>query len=225
MTDTEQKVLHPAKFSDAILERLDMLVPDGLYLDPFAGTGRVHELERAGRRTVGIEIEPEWAACNPRTYCGDSLYLDTIFDPETFDGIITSPCYGNRFADHHNAKDSSKRRSYTHDLRTMTKDENRKLHKHNAGTLHFGREYQIFHESAYVQWTHVLKPGGMVYLNVSDFIRAGKRVPAVAWHAGTLRKIGFEILGREKILTPRMRHGENHAARVDHEWILIGRME
>ena len=57
----EVKVKHPATFSKAILERLDELVPNGVWLDPFAGTGKIEQLDRPGRGFVGIELEPEWA--------------------------------------------------------------------------------------------------------------------------------------------------------------------
>ena len=58
-------VRHPAKFSAAILDRLAELVPPGSrVIDPFAGTGKVHTLADllTGTTTVGVEIEPEWAA-------------------------------------------------------------------------------------------------------------------------------------------------------------------
>jgi len=110
---------HPAKFSDRILERLaDLLATRGdepdqpLVLDPFAGTGKVHQLD--GIRSVGVEIEPEWATMHPNTVVGNTLYLP--FRTGAFAGMITSPTYGNRHADHHNAKDPSFRHSYTHTL-------------------------------------------------------------------------------------------------------------
>ena len=91
---------HPARFNDRILEAADQLLGPrlGWILDPFAGTGRVHELRRSGRFTIGVEIEPEWAAMHPRTIVGSALALP--FGAETFDAIVTSPTYGNRMADH-----------------------------------------------------------------------------------------------------------------------------
>ena len=77
MTDAPS---HPAKFSDEILAeigrtlvRLDV-APRAWIVDPFAGVGRVHELAWP---TFGIEIEPEWAATNKRTWCGDSTKPET----------------------------------------------------------------------------------------------------------------------------------------------------
>jgi hypothetical protein len=56
------RITHPARYSpeilDVIAEELDG-VP-GPVLDPFAGTGRIHDLGRGD--TFGVEIEAEWNA-------------------------------------------------------------------------------------------------------------------------------------------------------------------
>ena len=92
---------HPAKFSKPILEKLESLtlgLPDGArVLDPFAGVGGIHSLSRF--ETVGVELEPEWAKAHDRTLVGDSRYLETMFDFEMFDAIITSPGYASRMSD------------------------------------------------------------------------------------------------------------------------------
>jgi hypothetical protein len=54
---------HPARFSDALLPvvanaPVERLAADRrVVLDPFAGTGRIHELRAQGFETVGVEIE------------------------------------------------------------------------------------------------------------------------------------------------------------------------
>lgn len=46
------------------------------------------------------------------TVIGDATRLP--FDNRMFDAVITSPTYGNRMADHHDAQDGSKRITYRH---------------------------------------------------------------------------------------------------------------
>lgn len=98
---------HPAKFSPGVLNavRLALLGERRLdVLDPFAGVGRIHELHvEQGHNTVGVELQPEWAAAHPRTVVGDATRLP--FPGGSFDVIATSPCYGNRMADHHDAQE------------------------------------------------------------------------------------------------------------------------
>lgn len=107
---------HPAKFSEEILQVLDQLLAkyevEGLVLDPFAGVGRVHELRNERIQTVGVEIEPEWARWHPDTICDDARNVPKLFKPGEVSAIVTSPTYGNRMADHHEAMDGSRRHTY-----------------------------------------------------------------------------------------------------------------
>lgn len=103
---------HPAKFSRKILDVFrEMLSAERdrvghlRVLDPFAGCGGVHELAEERVETFGYEIQPEWAAAHADTICGNVLELGSVFPAGTFDAVATSPSYGNRLADHHEAKD------------------------------------------------------------------------------------------------------------------------
>lgn len=210
-----------------------------LVYDPFAGVGRVHRLavERGGDRivqTVGSEIQASWASLHDRTIHADSLRLmrrwadhrhlvvevaDLIgVDPlrvfDGFDVVATSPCYGNRFADKHDAQDGSTRRSYAHDLRAMGDD----LAPDSAGGLAWGPAYWQFHAEAYRLIRGVLRPpsdadpsGGLLLLNVSDFVKAKAIVPAALWHRGAAHGAGFIEIGERPrfVETPRMTYGEN----------------
>ena len=100
--------------------------------------------------TVGVELEPEWADLHPDTFVGNALALK--FDDADFDAVVTSPTYGNRLADHHNAKDGSVRRSYTHDL-------GRQLQEDNSGAMHWGPKYRDFHRKAWIEAKRVIRPG------------------------------------------------------------------
>jgi tRNA G10 N-methylase Trm11 len=132
---------HPARFTPSIMEMFTELADrhhlhDARVLDPFAGTGRVNDL---GLDSVGVEIEPEWAGMSPRTLVGDATALP--FPAGTFGAVITSPTYGNRMADHHDARDGSRRTTYRHLL-------GRPLSAGNAGAMQWGEPYQDLHRQA-----------------------------------------------------------------------------
>jgi SAM-dependent methyltransferase len=202
---------HPARYSTELMPVLAAQVPPDQHpkvLDPFAGVGGVHDLPN---ETTGVELEPEWAGARTGTIVADALALP--FPDGIFDAIVTSPTYGNRFADHHNAKDGSPRRSYTHDI-------GRDLHRNNSGAMHWGSEYRTFHLKAWAQALQVLRPGGRFVLNISDHIRDHERQPVTDWHVETLTELGLHEIDRVDVPTKRMRHGENADARVDAEHVI-----
>lgn len=161
------KVLHPARYTTSLMPVLrDAVESYPRVFDPMAGTGeRLYEYIP---RAIGIELEPEWAACSPMVFQGNALHLP--WTTGYMDAAVCSPCYGNRYSDHHDAKDTCKtcrgtgqewpgdgtvhgmypackkcngtglsmRRGYTHDMRATTGDRTRELHPDNAGTLAFG---------------------------------------------------------------------------------------
>lgn len=215
---------HPAPFSASILEALALGLEGahGILLDPFAGTGRVHSLARPGLRTIGIELEVPWlrhSAVYASTMRADACSLP--LRSRCVDFIATSPCYGNRFADHHQARDGSQRRSYTHDLRAMTGDNAYVMHPRNAGTMRFSSwAYKVLHQEAWAECFRVMKRGGLMLLNVSNFVEAHREVLAARWHLLTCLAAGFDVEQIRRIPTPRLRHGENREHRVDGEMVL-----
>lgn len=201
---------HPARYSKQLLDTLFRWT-EGLdpILDPFAGVGSAV----FSRGMVFNELEREWAAQCPRgtTTRGDALHLP--FRTGSVGAVVTSPCYGNRMADHHEAKDDSRRNTYRHAI-------GRPLHEANAGQIQWGLDYQLFHLTAWIEARRVLRPGGTFILNIKDHIRKGERVPVTLDHYRSLRSLGFVPTGVRKIPCPGNRHGQNGNARIDHEWLL-----
>lgn len=222
-------LMHPAKFSASILTILDGIIteftaqktcpPRIRVLDPFAGTGKIHKLARTGVDTFGLEIEPEWAAMHPMTTHGNALMMP--WPSNHFNMVITSPAYGNRLADKHNAKDGSLRRSYAHDLRRLTRDPLRHLHPDNLGGLHFGPKYKELHQRVWQEVWRTLKPTGWFVLNVSDSIKNFKTVPVAQWHRDCCMEVGFNYVDEYEVPTPRLRVGSNSDARVASERVYV----
>lgn len=103
---------HPAKFSSPILDLIDSILPvDARVLDPFAGVGLIHNL---CRQSVAIELEHEWAGdahstvegMGQATIVANALQLP--FRDGSWPWVVTSPTYGNRMADHHDAQERCK---------------------------------------------------------------------------------------------------------------------
>ena len=212
---------HPAKFSDTILEVLQSTLEEESrrhrrhlrVLDPMAGTGRIHEL--AGPwTTVGVETESEWAACHSRTVVADATALP--FSDHAFDAAITSPAYGNRMADAHEAKDVYKtgpRAGQLTDRITYRHKLGRKLSPNNGGGLQRGEKYREVHERTLAEMVRVTAPGGLVVVNVSNHIRNHQEVDVAGWWHGVMEQTGLLPEQDLRVPTPRIRYGKNHGAR------------
>ena len=215
---------HPARYTPVILDAMDDVMPTrGWFLDPYGGTGRIHQLRdrHPGRNTVAVEIEPEWAAMHPRTICADSSRLP-FRRRKRFDMIATSPDYGNRMADGYDGRDGSKRTTYRLSL-------GRPLTAGNGAAYQFGPGYQALHTRVMTECvrylrhrkTDALERTPRMLLNMSNHIRAGVEVDVVGWWLEMLAELGLTELDRVHIPTPRMRHGANSTLRVEHEVLVI----
>ncbi|RPI07877.1 MAG: hypothetical protein EHM63_07090 [Actinobacteria bacterium] len=216
----QQSSEHPAAFSRPIIAAVVELLeddPPARILDPFAGVGLVHEIaDKLGADSIGFEIEPEWASMHERTVCADSRKL-TRSMTGSFDGVVVSPTYGNRMADHHDAQDESDRATYRHRL-------GRPLTEGNTGGLAWGDEYRALHLAVWRRVVNLLAPGGRFVLNVKDHFRDGRRIPVSGWHVRTLLELGLTYMDDNATATRGLGGaGDNADARegVEHVYLLM----
>ncbi|MBF0253178.1 MAG: hypothetical protein HQL29_05115 [Candidatus Omnitrophica bacterium] len=208
---------HPAKYTDSFIPIFaEKLKGFKTILDPFAGTGKISEIKNHGwqGKIICNEIEKEWAV-NPDVdewHICDAENMNYLKD-KSIDAICTSPTYGNRMADHFEAKDKSHRITYRHYL-------GKPLSENNTGRMQWGKKYQDKHVKIFKEFKRVIKDNGILIINISDHVRSGKIMPVVAWYIFELPRAGFYLKENIEIKTPRMKFGENRA-RVNFENILI----
>lgn len=225
---------HDAKYSGNVLLVFSSLATDeqtpmaGPIVDPFAGVGRIDQIGRSD--VVGIEIEPEWAESSACVTLGDAL--DPLSYPYVVGSIMTSPCYGNRFADQYlgpkcklcegvgcdecgNGHDGSGRYGYAISL-------NRRVSDGSAAALHWGPKYRTFHTKFLMVCSEVLEPGQRrLVINISDHQRDKKRQYVVQWWIEAAGLQGFRLVEAHAVDTDRFGHGQNHEARAESEMVLV----
>jgi len=104
-TRTPKQKLHGAAFPKSLVaSHIKIYTKTGdLVLDPFAGTGTTNEVaEELGRRSVGFELNPEFAALakedlrdesSHRIICDDCRRMPQYLEPNSVDFVFTSPPY------------------------------------------------------------------------------------------------------------------------------------
>lgn len=245
MSDTK----HPAKFGEEILTAIaDVLTTypiHGEVLDPMAGTGRIHLLEFLGYVTVGVELEPEWAAMHPRTVVGNAEDLPAEWR-ERFGAVITSPPYANRMADHHEAKERCKACEGTGQHWDPTVNGNvvdclkchgagRRTYKRNtyrhilgrpltdgsAAGMQWGDTYRTSMTTVLRNIYRVLKPGGLFVLNVKDHVRGDTLQGVPEWFKECAKDIGFAFVEEVPVPSTGNRQGRNGDKRAPNEWLIV----
>jgi hypothetical protein len=228
---------HPAPYSKELMPVLARMLRGHRRIhDPFAGTGRIFDLEAhlPGAVISASELQPRWAAHHPKTEIGDAT--DLPYPDGAFDAIATSPVYPNRLTDHHNAQDDSHRINYTEYY-------GEPLQPNNAGAMPWGDKWRNLHTTAFTEFKRLLCPGGAFILNMKDFIKtvpeskAGEpyyerlesqtsksgvqvRVNVTDWCVDVCRGLGFQVVESEDVDCPGMRKGQNGAARIPYETVI-----
>jgi hypothetical protein len=212
-------------------------------LDPFAGVGGIHQL-RPEYDTHGVELEAEWAAASDHTVQGDATNLHW-WPADTFDVVCTSPAYGNRMADSYDGgndtckrcdglgatdragypctacEGTGKKASRRHTYRIAL---GRPLTDGSAAGLQWGDRYRLVHRDAWAEAARVLRPAGLLLLNISDHYRGQQLQGVDLWHTNVLGQLGFNLIRQIPIKTDRLGDGANRDLRDSCEWLLVFRL-
>lgn len=264
MTDTTTDLRpHPATFSKKVLTTIrQVLQPEAVarghlkVVDVFAGCGGVHDLAEQAISTVGVELEPEWAHAHPDTFVGSVLDLPTAPDgsdwTRRFDALVTSPCYGNRMADHHEAKDRCRacdgagwmigvgdaappRVTCRTCKGTGLTERNTYRHKlgrmpseGSSAVMQWGPRYRAFHEDAWRAARRCLAPGALVVLNAKNPLETvrGEVVEhrVVEFHVNCWLAMGCTLQEVRRVPTKGLPYGANHDVRTDAELVAVLRV-
>lgn len=247
---------HPAKWSKELLPHIaevlaaefgtDPWEPPRI-LDPFAGVGLDRLIATYPQAEWhGVELEPEWAAVSERTVVGDVMRLDELWSDPYFDAVVSSPAYGNRMADCHEARDACKTCDGSgcsvpgcpDDGHVHTPCKNckgaglsdRLTYRHKLGrmpttgssaVLQWGKPYRDFHLAADVSILGRLNPGGLIVWNVANHPRDQIEQRVVEWHLSAWLQLGCTVDHVRFVGTRKARKGANHTARIEGERLLV----
>ena len=191
---------HPAPFSDAVLDAFRELLDehhDGrrryrrhgrqpTVLDPFAGTGRIHELRpgwwthrRRARAGVGRASRRHDLRRQP---------TPAVRPGQLVDAIATSPAYGNRLADSYDASDPEARRSYAIDL-------GRPLTEGNGAGMQWGAEYRRAARAGVGRVrADDCDPAACCCSTARTTSATASIVAVTGWHVRTLVELGLAVI-------------------------------
>lgn len=230
---TAEEKCHPAKYSTQVIGTLIDLTGRWLgtahdlrdnpisVLDPYAGVGWIHRLASLGMVTFAVELEHEWA--RNQGHAGRTIQADAgdlAFAESTFEAVITSAVYPNRMRDHHLAKDTSERKTYTHQFRKLVDDNTVDLHPTNMGAM-TNKQYRDTAQRHIREFKRVTISGGLMFLNMSNSIAGDDENNAVEQWINWLTLADCHIREVRPVSTRRLKYGANHDARVEHEVVIV----
>lgn len=213
-------------------------------VDGMAGLFGIHKLDPEWFDTVGNEIEAAYVdaalVLYPGRTCvvGNACQLD--FPDASFDAYLVSPTFGNRLADHHANSDLCKtckgsgcdtcwgyglslRRSYLHDVRRLAGPDYH-LSEHNTGLLSVkAPQYVHLHTLAWAEAARVLRPDGLMVVDVKNFMRAKVEVDVIGLHRAILEGLGFEMVAEQQVAAPGLRNGANRERTKAHTLLVARR--
>lgn len=248
---------HPAKWSTPVLEAITAAVENeadrvghGLsLLDPMAGIGRAR-LEQAtkpyARAVAGVELQPEW--CTAGTTQGNATRLD--FASGLFDGVVTSPVFGNRMSDHHDAKDrcgacggtayrtdpalgvhgsdlhpcptcKGSGLSWRNTYAHALRRHGGELVAGSAAAIQWGPAYRQLHRRVLAECIRVVVEDGLLAVNMSNHVREGAEQFVTEWWLNEIILAGCRIREVRRVESRRQRHGANGGVRVDGECLIV----
>lgn len=254
---------HPAKWSQSILDEMVSLVAEHAppashllrVLDPFAGVGRARldaalnvNADDPAYMIDGVDLQPEARQVDPLTLTGDATAL-----PDDWTGryavVVTSPVFGNRMGDHHQAEDRCKacsgsgiwghqggattdrvcpackgagvslRNTYAHSLRRAGGD----LVAGSAAGMQWGAEYRALHAQALREMRRVLVEDGLLLVNMSNHVRGKVEQLVAEWWVNEMIVQGNRLVEVRRVRTPRQGFGANGQVRVAGELVIAMR--
>jgi hypothetical protein len=221
-------VRHPAPFSEVLLDYMVEMLKERVgnnetIYDPMAGSGeRLSDLaEMLGCQMAGSEIEPEFIV-DQRVVARDCLDHEGRYPV-----VVTSPAYGNRFADQYlgtpaeqmeraTSGKTPRRRSYAIAL-------GRRCSDGSGAALQWGDNYRGLHYRILRHVVHSnMTDDGVFLLNVASHFRASEYQHVAEWFLSVcVSHLGLPLIDYRFVPTPGFRDGQNREARVGGEHLFL----
>lgn len=209
--------LHPAKMLPELARRItnDYSHDGDLVVDPMCGIGTtLVEAALAGRRAIGVELEPRWSALAQANLAhagadtktvdvrqGDARQLTAILADVagTVDLVVVSPPYGC---------DVSALDTHARTGRELSRANIRNYSPTRANIGHArGERYRTEMTAVYAGCHDILRPGGRLVTVTKNTRRTGQLLDLAALTTTLARHVGFRYDGHVIALLAAVRDG------------------